>query len=164
MSDGLTRLRAGTVDAGSGGGAPRGDGEARAWTVLGHRVRLRAAGQEGAWSPFAVVAEAGGPPPPRHVFAELFRVCALLASPSGRAFARRDLEARTATLERALAPVTAEHAPKHAAALVALVQGLDTATLWATLVDHRGVDGAAAGRIAARGLAWLLSGSRRRSA
>jgi mannose-6-phosphate isomerase-like protein (cupin superfamily) len=51
-----------------------GSGEAAAWTVLGHRVRLRAAGPGGAWSLFEVEAEAGGPPPHRHLFDELFLV------------------------------------------------------------------------------------------
>jgi AcrR family transcriptional regulator len=105
---------------------------------------------------------------PRTTFAGFDRhaalMRALLASPSGRAFARRDLEARTAALERALAPVTAGLAPEDRAALVALVQLLNTATAWATLVAYRGIDGPTAGRIAARGLDWLFSGSRRRSA
>lgn len=89
---------------------------------------------------------------------------ALLSSPSGRAFARRNLDARTAALEAALAPLLGRLAPADAAALLALVQLLNTATAWATLRDYRGIDGAEAGRIAARGLAWLLEAAGRTAA
>lgn len=62
-----------TTDGPTGPGlAPAGEGPG--WTVLGHRVRLRAIGPERGWSLLEVVAEAGGPPPHRHLWDETFLI------------------------------------------------------------------------------------------